>query len=240
MRWTRSRRGEYVLLAPLTRNRKGDHAAILEEARKEGFTRARVDGELLDLLEGAGLPKLFKSQYPHDRAGGRPPGRSGADVNGTERKDYEVRLINSVETAMRTSKGVLKVLLGEGGSSPVEGEELLLSQTNACPHCEITLPALTPALFSFNAPTGMCPDCNGLGTKMEVDPDLIVEHPDISILDGASRWFGNLRKKPTWHIHHIQAMAAHYGADLELAWKDLPEKFSHALLYGSDGEKIQI
>ena len=223
----------FSLLAPLTHNRKGDHAAVLETARKDGFTRARVDGEMLELLEGAKLPRLLKSQaHSIDVVVDRlvVPAQ---DADPVERKDFGVRLIDSVETALRTSKGLLKVLLADG-------EELLLSQANACPHCEIVLPALTPALFSFNAPSGMCPDCNGLGTKMEVDVSLIVEHPDLSILDGASRWFGNVRKKPSWHFRHLQAMAGHYGADLETPWKDLPENFSHAVLYGSAGEKIQF
>ena len=76
----------------------------------------------------------------------------------------------------------------------------------------------------------MCPDCNGLGTKMEVDPDLIVEHPELSLMDGASRWVGNLRKKPGWHMRHMSALAEHYGADLEVPWKDLPQRFRDAIL----------
>ena len=220
-----------ILLAPITRKRKTDHAAILEAARKDGFTRARVDGEMVDLLEGAKLPKLAKSQ-PHsiDLVVDRVV-VPGSDADEAERHDFDVRLIDSVETAFRAAKGQLTVLVGAG-------EELLLSQSNTCPHCEITLPALSPALFSFNAPSGMCPDCNGLGTKMEVDPGLIVEHPELSILDGASRWYGNVRKKPTWHYRHLQALAEHYGVDMELPWKDLPESFRNVLMNGSGGEKI--
>ena len=123
-----------------------------------------------------------------------------------------------------------------------EGEELLLSEQNACPHCESAFPELSPALFSFNCALGMCPDCNGLGTQLEVDPGLIVEHPGVSLLDGASRWFGNVRKKgragTSNHLQHD--LAEHYGVDLELPWKDLPQKFRDVILYGSGEEKIHF
>lgn len=223
----------FLLVAPLLRNRKGDPAALLDQVRKEGFTRARVDGQVVELLEGARLPRWPKSQ-PHtvevivDRLT-LPP----ADYPPEERKDFEARLIDSVETTLRAGQGLLQVELADGPA-------LLLSEQNGCPHCGISLPELTPALFSFNAPAGMCPACNGLGTKMEVDPALIVEHPDLSLLDGASRWYGNVRKKPSWHVRHLQALADHYGVDLELPWKDLPQKFRDVILWGSGGEKIHF
>ncbi len=223
----------FMLVAPLLRSRKGDPAALLEQARKDGFTRARVDGAPVELLEGAKLPKWPKSQ-PHtvelivDRLVAPL-----ADAPADERRDYAGRLVDSVETALRAGKGLLLVDLGGG-------QELLLSEHNVCAHCEINLPALTPSLFSFNAPAGMCPACNGLGTKMEVDPELIVEHPELSLMDGASRWVGNLRKKPGWHMRHMTALAQHYNADLELPWKDLPQKFRDAILYGSNGERIHF
>lgn len=223
----------FLLVAPLLRNRKGDPAALLDQVRKEGFTRARVDGQMVELLEGVRLPRWPKNQ-PHtvevivDRLA-LPP----ADCPPEERRDFEARLIDSVETTLRAGRGLLQVEL-------MDGPVLLLSEQNGCPHCDISLPELTPALFSFNAPTGMCPACNGLGTKMEVDPALIVEHPDLSLLDGASRWYGNVRKKPSWHVRHLQALADHYGVDLELPWKDLPQKFRDVILWGSGGEKIHF
>ena len=223
----------FQLVAPLLRNRKGDPAVLLDGARKAGFTRARVDGQALELLEGAKLPRWPKTQ-PHsvelivDRLV-IPPNDLPAD----ERRDFNARLIDSVETALHAGKGLLQIDL-EGG------DPLLLSEKNTCPHCEITLPELTPGLFSFNAPTGMCPSCNGLGSKMEVDAGLIVEHPHLSILDGASRWFGNIRKKGNWHLRHISTLAEHYGVDLEVPYKDLPQKFRDVLLWGSGGEKIHF
>ena len=244
----------FQLLAPLARSRKGDHAALLERARVDGFTRARIDGTLYELNQpvgskSSGLPKLLKSQ-PHtidvivDRlvtpeavAGTANHGASNDGM--AERKEFAARVIDSVETALRAGKGFLTIDLLESEHMPAQ--ELLLTEKNACPHCDISLPPLAPALFSFNAPTGMCPECNGLGTRMEVDPSLIVEHPEMSMLDGASRWYGSVRKKKnSWHIKHLQALADHYKVDLEVPWKDLPEHFRNVILWGSGEEKIHF
>jgi excinuclease ABC subunit A len=223
----------FQLIAPLVRGKKGDHSGLLETARREGFTRARVDGETLELLEGTSLPKLAKGKAHTieiivDRLSVPP-----ADADSTWHKDYALRLIDSVETAYRAGRGLLRVDLGGV-------ETLLLSRENVCPHCEISMPALTPGLFSFNAPSGMCAACNGLGTRMEIDVNLIVEHPELSLLDGASRWLGNIRKKGGWHTRHMQSLADHYGVNLEVPWKDLPQKFRDVILWGSNGEKIQF
>jgi excinuclease ABC subunit A len=229
----------FQLLAPMVQKRKGDHTAMLETARKDGFTRARIDGIVYDLIEGASLPGLLKEEKLSRLTKNQPhnielvvdrlviPPLEASDI---ERKDFAVRLIDSVETSLRAGKGQLMVDLGY--------EELLLSEHNDCPHCQITLQELTPGLFSFNAPSGMCPECNGLGSRMEVDPNLIIEHPDISILDGASRWYGNVRKKNPWHMRHLQTIADHFQADLEMPWKKLPEDFRHTLLWGSGDVKF--
>ncbi len=221
----------FLLLAPVQRSRKGDHAALLEGARQAGFDRARIDGAMYDLLQPKTLPKLLKSQ-PHtiEIVVDRLVAPSGDDPAALH--DFSVRVIDSVETAYRTGRGYLTVSLVDE-EPPVE---LQLTEHNACPHCDITLPELTPALFSFNAPAGMCPDCNGLGSKMQVDPALIVEHPELSLMDGASRWAGNLRKKKNWHYRHILQIAAHYGVDIEKPWKELPQDFRDCLIWGSDEE----
>ena len=222
----------FQLIAPVTRNRKGDYTGALEQARQAGFTRARIDGEVYELTEPKKLPKLLKSQ-PHtieiivDRLAVPEPEPSAEAVEPGVMKDFAVRVIDSVETALHAGKGSLVVDL-------LDGEELRLSEHNACPHCEIVMPALTPALFSFNAPAGMCPECNGLGTQMQVDPERIVEFPDLSILDGASRWWGDVRKKKGWRLNEMQNVANHYGVDLELPWKDLPEPFRQVMLWGSE------
>ena len=227
----------FQLIAPLARNRKGDHMGMLDRAHQEGFTRARIDGQPYDLDQPKTLPRLPKSK-PHTLE--IIVDRLVVPSDDALRKEFAARVIDSVETALRAGHGTLVVDFPEGLHDP-QPFELRLSEGNACPHCDISLPPLSPALFSFNAPTGMCPDCNGLGASMEVDTGLIIEHPEISLMDGASRWYGNVRKKKnSWHIKHLEALGKHYGVDLELPWKDLPQRFRDVILYGSDGEKIHF
>jgi excinuclease ABC subunit A len=221
----------FQILAPLARHRKGTHAAALKQALKDGFPRARIDGETTDLA--AGVPQLDKDKKHTieliiDRL--VAPDQTGASEEGS---GFAVRIMDSVETALKAGGGTLIVALDK--------EEILLSEHNACPECETSFPRLEPHLFSFNSPLGMCDECNGLGVKLQVDPDLIIANPDISLMDGACRWYGNLRKKggATWHSGNLRAIAKHFGVDIELPWKDLPEQFRHALLHGSQGERIR-
>lgn len=221
----------FQLLAPLARNRKGTHATALKQALKDGFPRARVDGKTVDVA--AGIPELDKDkthivELIIDRLA--VPTRSAPSEDGN---GFVVRLMDSVETALKAGGGTLIVALDK--------EEIILSEHNACPECEISFPKLEPHLFSFNSPLGMCDECNGLGVKLQVDPDLIVTNTNISLMDGACRWYGNLRKKgkATWHSGNLTAIAKHFGVDIEQPWKDLPEKFRHALLYGSKGERVR-
>ena len=218
------------LLAPVVRNRKGTHAEVIEQARRDGYVRARIDGNVVEL---SGTIALAKTK-PHsieiivDRL--RIPDEGDA---GEERAQFLARLVDSVETTLRAGGGLLV-------ADPGNGKELLLSEQNACPYCGISFPELTPQLFSFNSPLGMCPDCNGLGTQLTVDPALIVADSSLSLLDGALRWYGNLRKKKGWTLNVVQATADHYGVDLETPWRDLPQTFRDIVLYGSGAEKIRI
>ena len=231
----------FALLAPLVRGRKCDVAALSRDMLVKGFTRMRIDGEIYE-LDQEKLPR-FKKTEPHDV-------QVIVDrlvVPESIDKEFIDRLADSVETALKTANGLLALQLvdqqpvkpGSNGSETVQ--EFLLSEHNACPHCEISLPKLTASLFSFNAPTGMCPQCNGLGTKLEVDVDLIITNPEKSLLDGASRWHGDVRKKKNnWHILNLEAIADHYGIDLETPWNQLPESFQNVILYGSGDEKVQF
>lgn len=235
----------FQIFAPLWRERKGDHAAALEQARKDGFTRARIDGAIYDLSLPKLLPKLLKTQaHTLELLVDRLVVPAAADYAAAQdytaaQKDFSLRVIDSVETAMRAGKGSIVIDLLPPAGSEAQVQTLYLSELNLCPHCDITLPPLSANLFSFNAPAGMCPDCNGLGTKMEVDPNLIIEHPDLSLMDGASRWYGNARKKKnSWTIKHLQALADHYHVNLETPWKDLPQQFRDVILWGSGDEKI--
>ena len=121
------------------------------------------------------------------------------------------------------------------------GSEIMFSEQNACPECGVSIPELTPAMFSFNSPLGMCPACNGLGTRLEVDEGMIVQDPALSLMDGALRWYGELRKKrKSWTFRELANIAEHYGADLEAPWQELPEAFRQTLLYGSGEARIRF
>ncbi len=150
--------------------------------------------------------------------------------------EYCTRLNNTVERGLEAANGFLTVALGNG-------EELILTTHNACSHCSAVFFKLSPSLFSFNSPDGMCPNCNGLGVKLTVDPDLIISNPDLSLLDGASSWHGSLRQKVlsgNWMLGEVFALAEHYGVDLERTWKKLPKKFRDAILYGTGEEKLRF
>ncbi|MBN2394791.1 MAG: excinuclease ABC subunit UvrA, partial [Anaerolineae bacterium] len=194
----------FQLLAPVVRQRKGTHADVLAQAKQEGYERARIDGVPTELSRTIKLAKMKNHtiELIVDRlvVPGHPNG-SGDDLW----RDFTTRLMDSVETSLRAGDGMVVVDI-------VDGEELLLSEHHACAHCGISFPELSPQLFSFNSPLGMCPECNGLGTKLEVDPSLIIHDPTLSILDGAVRWYGNVRKKNSkWQMHQLESIAQHYG-----------------------------
>ncbi len=216
----------FQVLAPLVRQRKGEHRDLLETLRSQGFARARVDGQVRNLEEPLPLNKKVK----HDIE---------AVVDRLvlpQRPDdaFLRRLTDSVETALRLSEGMLLIV-------PEEGPALLMSEQRACPDCGIGLPELTPQLFSFNSPQGACPRCAGLGTVMEVDPDLIVTEPDRSIHDGAIRYWREMRKRRTsWAYRCLLSIAQHYGFSLDTPWKDLTERQRQVILYGSQGEEVRF
>jgi len=228
----------FQVLAPMVRGRKGTHEDILAQARADGYVRARIDGVPVELSERIKLAKTKKHDVeivvdrlvmPVARTGSDEPEESESEVDG-----FVARLTDSVETALWLADGLLNV--------DVEGGEVLtFSEQNACPVCGLSFPELTPQMFSFNSPHGMCPDCNGLGTQLNVDPALILHDARRSLLDGALRWYGDLRKKKdSWTLRQLESIANHYGVDLETPWQDLPESFRHVLFYGSGEEKIHF
>jgi excinuclease ABC subunit A len=221
----------FQLLAPLARKRKGAYVKTFKQALKDGYSRARVDGEQVDL--STGIPTLDKKKKHNielviDRL--VIPNNEGS---GGEASDFFSLLMDSVETTLKAGDGVLIVDLG--------AEQIMLSEHNACPQCDISFPKMEPQLFSFNSPLGMCNECNGLGVQMQVDPDLIIDKPHLSLLDGASRWYGDLRKKKShWRQSQLQVIADHFGEDLEKPWIELSEDFRHTLLHGSGEVKFHF
>lgn len=212
---------KFQLLAPIVRERKGTHAEVLEQARKDGYSRARIDGIVTELNDSIKLAKTHKHtiEIIVDRL--RVPEENDSEALA----EFSRRLSDSVETTLKAGEGLLIADL-------LDGRELVMSEHNSCPTCGISFPELTPQLFSFNSPFGMCPDCNGLGTQLEVEPALLLHDETLSLLDGALRWFGPVRKRGDWLFKHLQELAVHCEADLDTPWRDLPAKFKHALYYG--------
>ena len=238
----------FQLLAPIARNRKGTHADALIDAHRESFVRARIDGEIVDL--GPEPPPLDKKK-PHnielvvDRlvAPADDVSVTSDTADSSEgHETYLTRLIDSVETTLRAGAGTIMVhILGDDSAAGAESEERIEihSVDNACAHCGISFPELSPQLFGFNSPLGMCPECNGLGTRMRVTRARIIENPELSLMDGALTWFGEMRKKKeSWGLRKLRAIADYYDVDLDTPWQDLPEHFRDVIFDGSGDDKI--
>lgn len=210
------------ILAPVVRGRKGEHQKIFENAKKSGFVRARVDGEVYDLSEDIKLDKNKKHDIEIliDRL--------------VVKEGIATRLTDSVETAGKLSGGIILVDVIGGGN-------LVFSQNYACDDCGISMEELTPRLFSFNNPHGACPECAGLGTLLKVDPDMVIPNKDLSILDGAINASGWRNAAPgTIARMYYDGLAKRYGFDLKTPIRDIPEEAYNALLYGTNGEKIPL
>ena len=211
------------ILAPLVQNRKGEHKEELDEARNEGFVRVKINGLMRDLSEDIKLDK--KSKHTIDIVIDRL----------VLKKNIRSRLTDSVETALRLTDGFIKIDYIDDNKTEN------LSEANSCPKCGIGYPDLTPQHFSFNSPIGMCMSCNGLGTKMEFDPDLIIPDTSLSIMQGAVTHWGILNKKRTsWQLKKLRAIASEYDFTLNMPWKELPASVRDLLLYGSSGRRIKF
>jgi len=208
------------ILSPVARNRKGTFQDVLVQAKADGFTRVRVDGETHELSDKITLDKKKKHdiELVVDRL-------TVPAENDEERDGFMSRLTDSVETALRMSEGLVIVDRGEEG-------EWLLSEQNSCPVCGLSFPELTPAMFSFNSPLGMCPACNGLGTKLEFDPAMFYD-PDKSLNQGAVLPWGEVGKKKDSYMHRAaQQIVQQFGHTLDTPWRELSPECQHAILYG--------
>jgi excinuclease ABC subunit A len=217
-----SERTKIQVMAPVIRSRKGEHQKIFENARKNGYVRMRVDGEVMDLEEDIKLDKNKKHNIEIiiDRL--------------VVKEDIRRRLTDSIELAMNLSEGL--VIIDITGS-----KELIFSQNYACVDCGISIEELTPRMFSFNTPFGACPKCDGLGTLMNIDPDLVIPDKNKSISQGAVRVGGwKVSKGDSISKSYFVALSKHYDFDLNIPVKDLPEDIINIILYGNNGEKINV
>jgi excinuclease ABC subunit A len=209
----------FMLLAPVIRERKGEHAQVFEQLRAQGFVRVRVDGELyeIDAAPALALRQKHTIEAVIDRF--RP------------RADIKQRLTESFETALRLGDGMAIVMSLDDPDAPPQ----LFSSKYSCPVCDYSLPELEPRLFSFNSPVGACPSCDGLGVAQFFDPAKIVVHPELSLAAGAIRGWD--RRNP-YYFHMVSSLGKHYKFDVEKPWQSLPEKVQQAVLYGSRDEAI--
>lgn len=210
-----------MLLAPVVKDRKGEHIKILEHIAAQGYIRARIDGEICDLSD----PPKLELQKKHtievvvDRFKVRP--------------DLATRLAESFETALELSGGTAVV----ANMDDPKAEELLFSANFACPHCGYSVPELEPRLFSFNNPAGACPTCDGLGVQQYFDEKRVVQNPSISLAGGAIKGWD---RRNFYYYQMLTSLAKHYGFDVESPFEDLPKKIQHIILHGSGKEEIEF
>ncbi|KJZ85731.1 MULTISPECIES: excinuclease ABC subunit UvrA [unclassified Clostridium] len=216
-------RTKLQILSPMVRGRKGTHEKLLENIKKNGFIRARIDGEIYDLTEEeVTLDKNKKHNIE-------------AVVDRIVIKEgIEGRLTESIETALKMGEGLVI-------ASIIDGEETLFSENFACPDCGISIGELAPRLFSFNSPFGKCDHCDGLGTLIEIDEKLVIPDSNLSIMEGAvATWGAGRLKDDSWTYAILQALSREYGLELDKPIKDLDKNQVELLLYGTDGKRIKV
>ena len=216
----------FRLFAPLVQQSQGNHNVLIQQTIRDGYTHARVNGTSTVALVDIQL----EEQEPHtiELLIARE------SVSAYRDDAWYERLLVAVKRAMRLGGGSLVVDL-------YDGNEAILSKQQRCSHCGTPFPELLSSSFSPNSPFGMCQACNGLGTSLEVDPALLIEDPNLSLLDGALHWFGNVRKKGiNYTTSVLMSLAEHYQIDLELPWRELPQHFRDVLIYGSGDEEIEF
>src|SRR5208337_4270701 len=218
------------ILAPIVRAQKGEHKKVLEDAAKQGFVRARIDGEMRELAAESAADYKLEKQKKHS-----------VEIVVDRLKladESRKRLAESVETALEIADGTV-IALRDSPSAQADGGapvEEFFSQKGACPECGISLPEMEPRLFSFNAPQGACPVCSGLGQKLEFDPDLVIPDRSLSFNEG-----GCIPYNPdaAWNRSRFEALAKHFKFSLDTAFEELPKKVLDAIFYGTD-EAVKV
>ncbi len=207
-----------MLLAPVVQQRKGEHIQVIEELRAQGYIRARINGEVIELDQAPALElrKKHTIEAVIDRFKVRP--------------DLKQRLADSLETALHLSDGLVRIAFIDG-----DEDELTFSARYACPVCNYSLSELEPRLFSFNNPAGACPTCDGLGLHQFFDPARIVTHPELSLAGGAIRGWD---RRNAYYFQLLKSLAEHYGFDIDTPYDELTPRNREILLYGSGDEEI--
>ena len=204
-----------MILAPLIRDRKGEHLQVMDDLKKAGFVRIRVDGYVRDLSEEIKLDKNKKHNI-----------EAVVDRIITGDESNRARIADSVETALKLGGGVVLIAV-------TDGEELLFSEHFACVHCGISLGEIAPRTFSFNSPHGACPACTGLGIKLEIDPDLVIPNKALTIAEGAIKPWSTY----TWYLNNLEEIAERYGFSLKVPFKKLTREQMDLVLYGENPDR---
>ncbi|MBR2765935.1 MAG: excinuclease ABC subunit UvrA, partial [Blautia sp.] len=216
-------RSRIQLLAPVVRGKKGTHAKVLEQAKRSGYVRVQIDGSVYELSEDISLEKNIKHTIDIvvDRLVIKP--------------GVEKRLADSIETVLGLAEGLLVVDM-------MDGNTMTFNQSYACPDCGISIPEVEPRSFSFNNPFGACPECLGLGYKMEFDVDLMIPDPSLSISKGAIVAMGwqSCTDPSSFSGAMLTALAKEYGFSLDTPFEDYPEQIRHLLVYGTDGKSVKV
>ncbi|MGD8751960.1 MAG: excinuclease ABC subunit UvrA, partial [Anaerolineales bacterium] len=224
-----------LILAPVVRGRKGTHQAVLDEISKSGFVRARVDGQVLNLDEEIEMDRyvIHTIEAVVDRLIIRQP------ENEENAQNFRSRLTDSIETALKFGEGYLIVQDVTDSEKP---KDLHFSEHLACPHCGLSFPEIEPRTFSFNTPHGACPDCQGLGGKLEIDPDLLIPDKDLPLSAGAvieSGWSGP-KENGGYYWQTLEGAAEYYDIDLDAPVRALPQEKLDIVLYGTRGAEIPV
>ncbi len=233
-----------LILAPIVRGRKGTYQAVFEEIRKAGFVRARVDGVVYSLDDEISLDryKIHTIEAVVDRLIIQHGGSQ------EERQAARTRLTDSVETALKFGDGYLTVAKIGEKTSDVEGQssgqppsDLQFSEHLACPEHGVSIPEIEPRTFSFNTPHGACPECQGLGSRLEIDPDRVVD-PEKSLAEGAliAMEWNNLREDSGYYWQLLEAVAQHFHIDMDKPFCELPPEKQRLILYGTQGERVRV
>jgi excinuclease ABC subunit A len=213
-----------ILLAPFIRDQKGEHKHVLEEARKAGYARVRIDGIIMDLSEALNMTLDKKKKHSIDVVIDRI----------TIDPENRGRLADSLETALELGDETAIVLNVD------KNEETMLSQKFACPEGHMSMSELAPRSFSFNSPHGACPDCTGLGTRLEIVPELVIPNPALTLAEGAIRPWSKTTTRSSWYIRMLEALAKEYDFSIDVPVKKLPERVMDVILHGSGSKKISI
>ncbi len=209
----------FMVLAPVVRGRKGEYEGLIDELAKQGFSRARIDGEIRELTEEIKLDRYY--QHTIEVIVDRLVRKEGIDQ----------RLTQSLETALALTDGVADIEI-------LDGDVLTFSQHLACPQCGLSFEDLQPRNFSFNSPYGACPECSGIGTRFQVDPELVITDPGLSLNDGAIGMWSSNRMR--YYHRLLTALSEVFGFSMETPWEDLEDDIKEKILYGTGEERITV